>query len=137
MEYLMEKGASSKSGLATAEQIEKADAKKKAVRDAAAHIGGAALGAGAATAGIEIARRLKKKKAEQKKEALDAAVAHLMEKEAGDGCKCKGKKGKLGNLMTDSTKSDQSADVTGRGGESLLRQKKALDEAVARLLEKA
>lgn len=101
-------------------------------------VGAGAAAAGAAIGGaIALKKHLKKKKAEQKKEALDAAVAHLMEKEAGDGCKCKGKKGKLGNLMTDSTKSDQSADVTGRGGESLLRQKKALDEAVARLLEKA
>lgn len=100
--------------------------------------GGVAAGvAGAAAGGAIALKKLRDKKKKQKKEALDAAVAHLMEKEAGDGCKCKGKKGKLGNLMTDSTKSDQSADVTGRGGESLLRQKKALDEAVARLLEKA
>ena len=100
-------------------------------------IGAGAAAAGAAIGGaVALKKHLKKKKAEQKKEALDTAVAYLMEKEAGDGCKCKGKKGKLGNLMTDSTKSDQSADVTGRGGESVLRQKKALDAAVAHLLEK-
>ena len=100
-------------------------------------VGAGAAAAGAAIGGaIALKKHLKKKKAEQKKEALDAAVAYLMEKEAGDGCKCKGKKGKLGNLMTDSTKSDQSADVTGRGGESMLRQKKALDAAVNYLMEK-
>lgn len=109
---------------------------KKIYGKRAATVGTSAALAGAAAGGaIALKKHLKKKKDEQKKEALDAAVAHLLEKEAV--CKCKGKKGRNGNLFTDATKSDQSADVTGRGGDAQALQKKALDEAVAHLLSKA